>query len=363
MSDKLSRRDFLKVSAVALGTMALAKPAETLSKAELEVERTHEFKTDEAAYIPFYEDHRNRDSDKRIIKSNSDYLFLEMASPAYIATLIDSKDLLTMEGGTESGSRLSKKYVSTGRFISKELLQDMVNTGSGVVFEGVALPDNLERTSEILENTISIGSGLFLGSKIAPLLKKSWKDEKITKSDSKNLLKAVLINTLANSNQYATLGLNSYQKKYDEEKVNKARHLAARFNALATLTHPEDLQVFMRNIFTSLKLILIAEQNPKGTKNKPRISFRIGAGHSAVTDIVQMGRGVTTSLLEIYSKETLRQVIEYNIQGEEDLEEKIKKFSSTVYVPVREVMETGADKQILFDEKLANYLTERLVEK
>ena len=111
----------------------------------------------------------------------------------------------------------------------------------------------------------------------------------------------------------------------------------------------------------SLKLITIAEKNPL-QKPTPKIAFVAGNAHSAITDMVQMGRGRVTNFLNVFPNSLLTNIVESNITAPIEFKEKIRLFCMTMGFSVTSAVHTELDlKQYVEDDSLEEYLVNRLV--
>lgn len=367
MADQLSRRDFMNVGWRGALAMAFAGPINKLDRAAMSVERENSFTTDLAEYIPFLENHTNRDSDKAIADSNLDYLFIEASNRTDTILNIGSLDLLTSQSATPVGV-FGSDFVPTGQVVSDNLLFDLEKSKTCIVIEGVEIPEKLDDSSDILNIALNYGTPVLLLATVGKSLRDVYlgkgdkKSEKKLFNDAKVLIAGSLITLWTSTDELAAGPLSAYGEDVNNPEVVKARELSSRFNAMISLTHPEDIQVFLRNIFMSLKLISVAEHDQQETSNKPKIGYRIGAAHGAVTDMVQMGRTITTAMLNIYPDTLLWNVIDFNTQlSKPDMAEQIRLFCTTKTIPVEKVLEDRYAQNMIVDTELEKYLTKRLI--
>ena len=103
MSDKLFRRDFLKLAAAGGLGLAFRKPIEQIDKANIAIEQEKTFETENAVYLPVFESHTNRDSDNQIIQAKPDYLFIEFVNRTDVVLNRKPLDILTAEGEIING--------------------------------------------------------------------------------------------------------------------------------------------------------------------------------------------------------------------------------------------------------------------
>ncbi len=363
MADKLSRRDFLKVAGAAGAALAgevagRGKPARALSEAQMLIEREKSFETKYAIFIPFYEAHTNRDSDEGIIKSEPDYFFTEIAVQSDYVLSAKSSDLLTLEG--ESGFGIFKR--DTGPFFDPVFTVALDIIDSKVILEGVNIPDAYIWGQTAKDVGITGLASLGFGSQVLNVMLKKFVDEKpVNRADwSKLLISAFILGETSINELEAAAGVGVYSLNKDLPGVKTARELASRFNSVISMTHPEDVIVFLRNVLMSLKMLTVAEQNPKKTPDKPRIAFRVGGGHSAITDLLQYGRDINLTLLEVYPDWLLKQVIDYNLPDNRPLRERIHDFCKVVLIDVKKARATGEGKEYLVDTDLEEYLSKRL---
>jgi hypothetical protein len=367
MADSLvSRRDFLKLAAASALTVAFSAPIDSADKMVISSERENSFSTDLAEYIPFYENHTHRDSDKVIAGSNLNYLFLEAANRTDSILNRGSLEILTSESATPA-STFGSELKSTGRFISDNLLFDLEKSKTCIVLEGVEIPEKLDEASDILNISLNYGTPALLLATAGKALRDAYfsknnYNERQLLNDAKMVIAGSLITIWTASNEIGAAPLSAYKEDVSNPEVVKARELSSRFNAMVSLTHPEDIQVFLRNIFMSLKLISVAEQNQIETTDKPKIGYRIGAAHSAVTDMIQMGRIITTSMLNIYPDTLLWNVIDHNTSlSKPDMSEKIKTFCTTKTIPSDRMLSDQSEQDTIVDTELEKYLTQRLI--
>lgn len=272
-------------------------------------------------------------------------------------------DILTAEGGVINGwQNINEEKIPVGRFLSHELLTELDSSQSSVSLEGIRIQDEIQTNAAILKlATIPITGASVLASWAVALKHKFLDKEELSKSDHVRIFASTLASLWSTSDEVSQTITSAYYSKGNGDEVDKAKEIATRFNASVSLTHPEDIIVFMRNVFMSLKLMTLAEQNnTDGQKNK--IAFRVGAAHGAISDMVKFGRDITLTLLDIYPKDILKQIVEFNTSEDKTLDERIQDFCTTVVIPVHEARMTDTGTKYLIDEKLKDYLNNRFTE-
>jgi hypothetical protein len=365
---KISRRGFFQIGGALIGAGlgALKAPGavSALESQRILMERENSFETADAVYIPFYENHNNRQSDGAIVNSKPDYLFGESAGPANQFLEVPAEKILLSEG-TIAWSPLLPITAGTVRIFSDDLLKNLADQNAMISVEGADLPEKVRLGGELANlGTDLVGISPF-GAKLGHMLGEYLVYKKVPDTkDWQVLTAAILLNSLTLHDEAMDIaGMGIYAVDENLPGVKEMRKVADRFTSFISMMHPEQTVVFLRNIFMSLKLQTIAEQNPKNTNDKPVIAFRIGAGHSAVTDLVQFGKKFNLLLLNIYPDSVLKAVIDHNISGELPMEEKIDQFSKTILMDVDWVMKGGTTKILITDNDLKEYLSDRLIPK
>lgn len=359
MADILSRRDFFKLGKAATLGLVFGGYIDSLTKARYENERGSEFVAWGAKYKPFFEEHLHRDSSPGIIKFEPNYLFLEDDVPVTETTLKDTHFLLRENWYAlkDNGER-----VDTGRFIDDGVIDTLANLNGMIVLEGIEIPPDLYELAAAFDNISTKTTGVLSLSNVARLAIKEYILKKpLTVTDIGSFVGLGLLQLWGMSDDLGKVPMHIfYTKNPNNPLVAEGREIASRFNAMLSFTHKEDIRTFMRTIFMSLKLMLTAEQNPNNVVG-PKIAYRMGVAHSAVTDMVQMGRGPVTALLEIYPDSLLRKIIEHNVTTGDNLEEKIESFCTTLAIPVPEALNSHDSGIFLRDTQLETYLKGRLV--
>lgn len=361
MTEPLSRRDFLKVaSAGALG-LAFSKPIEVIDKVNIAVEQEKSFETDKAIYIPFFENHTIGVKTERIINTKPDDLFIEFAQKSdNLLNRPPFKILSSSSGIINNGIFTEGVIITTGKFLSDELLLGLDKIGSSVAVEGLDTPPKLEKQTAITNIITDLGSpsGAFITLGVA--IKNLIKSKEFSKGDYTRIYASILASFWAGSDDLSVSNLvDNFNTLEDTVEIKNAQNVANRLHAVITFTHPEDVVIFMRNIFMSLKLITLSEQEIENDDEKIKIAFRIGAAHGAVSDMVKIGKDITIRFLDIYSNNILKQVIDYNTSIDKTFEERIDDFCKTIVIPVHEARMSNTGTRYLIDEKLKNYLLQR----
>lgn len=366
MTDKpnFSRRDFLKFGAYGVGAWALKDQFLRLKKASIEIEQEGSFETDDAYYIPFFENHTLRNTDTRIRNTKPDYLFIEFVQKSNIMLNRSPLDILTAESEVSQDSLLvNRPPVDTGRFLSHELLLGLDDGNASISVEGINLPEQLIKQADVVKMATNVGSGSATVASLGIAIGRLIKTGEFSKGDLTRIYASTLASLWASSDELSTIGVAlNFNTTEDSAKIRDAQNLANRLNAVVTFTHPEDIIVFMRNIFMSLKLLTLSEQKEESGSKKMKIAFRVGAAHGAISDMVKLGKDITMTLLDVYSNDILKQVIEDNTCVDKPLEERIVDFCKTIVIPVREARAFNSGTKYLVDTKLKDYLNKRFLE-
>jgi hypothetical protein len=371
MSDKLqselTRRDFLKLGGAAAAGLFFRKPIEKLDRIGTAVEQERSFETDKAIYTPFFEEHSHRNSDERILAVKPDCLFVEFVAKSDEVSAASPLSILMSEGVAQNTSAIfGVRDVETGRFFSDELLLGLESLGANVSVEGIGIPEDLEQKSDLIQLVTPIVAGSAAAVSLGIAIEKLIKGKNLDKGDATRIMASALASLWASSDEVAgfPLGL-SYSTDTDENKpqIMEAQRLANRLYSAISFTHPEDVIVFMRNIFMALKLISLADLRPneKIGVNKMHIAFRAGAAHGAVSDMVRLGKDITTTFLDIYPDSVLRNVVEYNTTENETLEKRIEDFCKTLVISVHEGIRDNKRARYMVDKNLKEYLGNRLL--
>jgi hypothetical protein len=353
----ISRRDFLKIAGLGLGAMAFKplKPIEALNKASIEIGQEKSFETARAIYTPFFERHTDRDSDQRIINVKPDCLFIEYRDKT--DPLLNSSPLSIINRESQVPGI---PPIATGKFLSEELLRELDKIGASVAIEGIDLPSKLEQQADIIKMTADRTSSYATLMSLSVAIERLIRTKKLSKSDYTRVSASTLALLWTKSDELSYIELiNSFRTTEETIEARNAKDIAVRLHGAVTLVHPEDVIIFMRNIFMSLKLITISEQKLDNENKKIKIPFRIGGAHGAASDMVKMGKDITIGLLSIYSNNILKHVIEYNTSIDKTFEERIEDFCKTIVIPVREARMTNTGTRYLTDEKLKDYLLQR----
>lgn len=344
----ISRRGFLKAGLVGTAALLVGKEASKLQAEQLKIE------TDSAIYYPFYEGHRKPITLEELkLYPAADIHFVELTVPSRIYTAKDfdaSAELFTQAGNYSRTD--PNTLINVTRLLPDDILNYFAENNTAVVFEGMDFPDKMRKLLLPLHDIeagmgiISLGLSRILASSLP---KDSAAPNQIITAG--NLIAAWGFSGNL-SNTLHTLTQELLPRSYS--RLSLAR-LSQKLGALQANAHPEDLMVFMRNIFMARKFEFLAEQLPtlRQLDRKPKISYNVGAAHAGIEDLLHLGPNLTISLLNIYPKELLINIVEYN--GGLD------SFCSSVVIPVRENVITKNDaKTTLLDEKLRDYLFRRL---
>lgn len=358
----MTRRDFLKVAGLGAAGFAFHTPIKYLEKVGSALEKGGSFETENATYFPFFEEHLHRNSDQRILNVKPDYLFEEFMTKSYEALDAPPLGLLLAEGEAMGSGVDPTKETDIGKIFSPQLLQGLDVLDVKVAIEGLNIPQDLTKKSEDLNLVTTAIGGTALLASIGNALYKKYKGKDLDRGDKTGIIASSLISLWSCSDEASLIPLAlSFEIDKDTSQIRKIQQLTAKVNAGISLAHPEDVLVFMRNIFVSSKMMTIAEHESRQGKEKPRIAFRIGAAHGAVCDMVMLGKDITHTFLEIYPESVLKNVIEYNTTADKTFTDRIDEFCKTVVIPVREARMMNAGKEYLTDNKLKDYLIKRLV--
>lgn len=85
-----------------------------------------------------------------------------------------------------------------------------------------------------------------------------------------------------------------------------------RIQGLLTHTRPNDMVAFFRNLLWADKLSELAEVESKRLGRRINISYEVGMGHGGFEDLLQLGRPITTIILDCYSQDVWRDVVNKN---------------------------------------------------
>lgn len=372
MSDRLSRRDFLKLAGVTMSTAALGpfgRLTNRLEQAGARIGQEEAFETENARFMPFFEDHTvdSETLDQRILDAKPDILFIEFMSKTSNQLKRPPWDILNSEGvvwgSLNPGNRPdANNTIDTGRFLSPKLLDGLKQMGAKVSIEGVDIPPELVNDFEIInmcENTLTgISTLTSLGFALARLAKEG----KFSKGDYTRIYLSALASMWANSDKFAGLAVLKSYGDENSKAFSDAQKIARRIYATVSFAHPENVIVFLRNILMASKLITLAEQSSVGSGEKPEIAFRAGAAHGAASDLVRLGKRTCLAMLDVYPASVLKKIVEYNTSKDKTLEEQIEEFCTVIVISVREAMEYNTGTRYVTDNELKGYLTRRLVE-
>lgn len=363
MSDELSRRDFLKLSGMGTLSLAFRRPIQELDKANEEIEQEKTFETEKAIYVPFFEIHTRRNTDQRVIDTKPDYFFCEFVARTEKALNYSPLKILASEGSFPGNSVfIDRPDIKTGRFFSHELLVGLDEVGTDISIEGIDVPPELVKQADIVIMSSNVLPGLTTLASLGIALGRLAKKGEFSKGDCTRIYSSVLASLWASSDELTKLGvLVNYDKDEDSSAIRNAQEVANRINATVSFAHPEDVTVFMRNIFMASKLITLGDQ-PSNGDDKTKIAFRMGAGHGAVSDLVKTGKTICHTMLNIYPNDILKQVIEYNTSSDKTLDERIEDFCTTIVIPVHEARMYGAGTRYVVDNELKEYLSGRFIE-
>lgn len=343
---KFNRRDFLKIASVAAGVVAFGDLQRLPSQGEL-----GKIETEDAIYYPLFGRHdRHVDLIGAFVQNPQQPLvhFGEIISPAYAFQAMDSLSTLTTTLAGPDGQ-------DYGRMFTNEELLYFVKNNIKVAYEGTNLNGKYFQGSHTAESTeAAIVLGVDVGAAIQDTLARV-KGESVL--SHKNLLAnmGALLGTIWLFSPQAlgdvSLALGDLPENNDLRKVKLAlNNLAGHIN----LTHPETMQVFFRNLVIARKLQTLAHVVPDvHAREKPAISFLLGMEHTAIQDLLVLGESVTMAGFSLYSKETLKEIVDSN-GG-------IDAFCSTVILSPKSIFLDGtAGKQSYIDQALKEYLEVRL---
>lgn len=362
MSDKLSRRDFLKLGGAGLAGLFLHRQTKETEKIALEIEQQRTFETEKAIYLPVFEVHTRRYSDVEVLAAKPDCLFVEFVSKTDGVLNKDPLKILKAESFVSGG--VGEEIIETGKFISEELLEGLSKQGVAVSIEGLDLPDILmERAGNINKVTGTL-PGISIVASLGVALSHLAKEKRYTKGDYTRIYASVLASLWANSDEFGIATVRSfYDRDEQTQKIKNAQNVANRIYAAVSFAHPEDVIVFMRNIFMASKLITLGDELKSDLNEKTKIAFRLGAAHGAVSDLVKMGKTICHTMLNVYPDNTLRQVVEFNTNENKSFSERIEDFCTTIVIPVDEALNNNSGTKYIVDSELKNYLLKRLSDK
>lgn len=228
--------------------------------------------------------------------------------------------------------------------LSDELLNYFSNNNIMVCLEGQTLGKDLDIFSSVTEMAeVSISLGVLGGEIIDSIF-----DKYLGKTSRRVFLKrsAVGLGLLwANGGDITTL-INS--------DVNSGRTLEE-ITKIISLTHPERLNIFLRNLFMARQLQLCALFASHQYGPEPNISFEVGKDHPGIEFFVAQKQQYIMSAVSAYPTVILNKVMDEN-GG-------IETFCKTpIYSPRAILKNETIDKQVVWvrDGLLANTLHSRL---
>ncbi|KKU09772.1 MAG: hypothetical protein UX13_C0031G0011 [Candidatus Woesebacteria bacterium GW2011_GWB1_45_5] len=231
-----------------------------------------------------------------------------------------------------------------------------------VSIEGIDIPPELVKQADIVKMSSNVLPGLTTLASLGIALGRLNRKGEFSKGDYTRIYSSVLATLWASSDELTGLGvLINYGKDEDSPEIRNAQNVANRINASVSFAHPEEVIVFMRNIFMASKLITLAEQSDS-SEEKTQIAFRMGAEHGAVSDLVKMGKTVCHTMLDVYPNDIMRQIVEYNTSNDKVFEERINDFCKTIVIPVQEARMYDTGTKFVVDNELKEYLLNRFAE-
>ena len=314
-------------------------------------------------YIPFFEVHTRRNSDQRILDTKPNSLFIEFVSQTDGLLNRSPLDILTSESAVPGNTTfIDRPEIETGRFLSHELLVGLDELQAEVSIEGIDIPPELVKQADIVKMSSNVLPGLTTLASLGIALGRLNRKGEFSKGDYTRIYSSVLATLWASSDELTGLGvLINYGKDEDSPEIRNAQNVANRINASVSFAHPEEVIVFMRNIFMASKLITLAEQSDS-SEEKTQIAFRMGAEHGAVSDLVKMGKTVCHTMLDVYPNDIMRQIVEYNTSNDKVFEERINDFCKTIVIPVQEARMYDTGTKFVVDNELKEYLLNRFAE-
>lgn len=352
---KISRRDFLKLSGIAGGILAIESMPKPVKKAlsspeEKDKKKRVKVDTDLATYYPFYERHDIPISVKEIKDVEKiDALFYESSRPALdFQQKFTPYTLITF---ADSGHK-QKSAVELYKYFS--------DNNIALAWEGVDIPEKYKNSVNYILPSVTFTSGVVFLKQLSKIFNEydgKASPKKINKEIKKTLPLAGVWAWAVSTPIVGNSLLQSEDVPAAERthQVKTLRRSLQRANAILEHLHPENLIIFFRNIIMARKLQTLAKHKIKESKSRPNIGYVVGAGHAGIEDLLVLGEEFTLLLLSIYPDKLLKNIVDHN-GG-------IDAFSKTVITPImvdwsNNIYATATTT--IIDNELKLYLENRL---
>lgn len=305
-----SRRNALKIGAVAVGAALLGREVKTFQEQRIE--------TGAGVFYPLYEYHTEGIKEK-YIPNDLDGFFREYAKNNYYddpPVELLHKTILKIHPHLGKGVTIHP--------VEFPILKKLAQNGTKVIFGDTKPSSNMqgyaERRREVSSKRIyaaavitATGYAYAAYKAIADKLqhKKPDQDELTRRKflarsalGAGLILGAPIIRSILNLGEVAT------HEVFDQR--NAALRVIQRLETLVGTLEPEDHITFFRSIVMVDKILTVAESMQRETGRKPKIAFHVGAGHSIMEDMLLAGHDFSRFLLSLYPEDFLREVAEVN---------------------------------------------------
>jgi len=338
--ENISRRSFLNLSFLSNKQENQINPQK---KEEPVYVEPSEIQTDNATFIPLYEDHGIGVALSEF-PPLSDYCFCEFVTWNEGEEAFRNNDISTMNRN-ELIEIYDKKRNPLLKYLAKNnikaLFADIVTKVNqadaemiinkendlGLLMLGVSIPLSLSLSKDGLEQIIKL-----LHVKNTPSISEKSKSKNPIKLTRRSFLGR--ISALAATIAVSSWGLSSkYKEKNDgslfrdnpDHKLTPQEKVIIRANAIKSIAHPELANIFLRNLIWVVKMIELSENNvninesfskqniPFKNNDKLIIPMLIGHHHGAVEDMFKAGKEFCLKLISLmYTDNFLVSVADLN---------------------------------------------------
>ena len=327
--------------------LAFRKPIEALTKAN---ERFN-VDTPEARYFPFYESHTIGISLNEVKQiENLDTFFHEDIKTTSYALKQDPMDSLNAVG-------VIPDIAYNPRFFPKDNLRYFGDKGIEVSTENVSMDPKMFQLNNDVLNTERLTGILAVMEEGARLFYKGIKKD-LSKDQiiTYPLSAAYWLWAMSPSIMGEVLQFNETTNTEPNEREVLTIH------EFVQRMHPEDITVSLRNIFMARRLQVLGKSVSSEKGRKANIAFEVGKAHSGIERFLKLGEEITVKTLDIYPDWLIKNIIEYNGNEGDDLENKINTFCSVISVPVKETLEGFGKNKVAIDERMRDYLRKRFLQ-
>lgn len=327
---ELNRRDFIKYSAVAAAGGLLVREGKQISQEEIQ--------TKEGIFYPSYETH-TLDLNEERIPPSANMLFMELISKPGL--------------GPES---LVNSIYQRERFLTDKVLRKLSTQSTELVL-GDVNPGLYNESFYIMGGEFLAGLTLLNAAFADVMLGKTTQAHSSRREFLKGTAKVGAAWALSPMVSLATLAITSWPDSL-------VQRIGARISGLASHLHPEEVYVFFRSLVMTEKLLVAAEDYKTRTGLKPKIAYRVGAGHGNIEDFLQAGQDFCRALILAHPKGFLEKVVELNGGAEKfcsiyeyTLPDNLDNLNET---QLKESVTKETVTRQLVDEKLLHGLVEKL---